>query len=189
MVLGIPDLITALQAADKWLFTAIHGLSGTWLDAVAIVITSSKYWRPVWIVGGIWLLWKGGAKGRWCLATAVACVVVLDPLSNYLIKETLGRLRPFDVLEFVHPLVSAGGGSFPSNHAVNNAAAAVVFSSYYPRLRWLWFSIAAIIALSRVYCGVHWPSDILAGFTLGMAGGYGAVFLTRRFWSTPHRQP
>jgi undecaprenyl-diphosphatase len=66
----------------------------------------------------------------------------------------------------------AGGFSFPSNHSVNNFAAAFFFYKLYPNLKIPLFVTASLIALSRVYLGVHYPSDILGGTIIGSAIGY-----------------
>ena len=66
----------------------------------------------------------------------------------------------------------AGGYSFPSNHSLNNFAAAFFFYKLYPNLKIPLFIAASLIALSRVYLGVHYPSDILGGAIIGSAIGY-----------------
>ena len=116
------------------------------MDAVFPAITNTSYWRPVYAVALVLLIWKGGVRGRWAAGTLIVMVSLLDPLSTHFLKETIGRLRPYDVLPDVHQLVSSGSGSFPSNHALNNAAAATVLTFYYPRLMWLWIGIALLIA-------------------------------------------
>ena len=169
---------------DAWLFYAVnHGWSNTALDAFMSTITKTQYWRPVYGVALILLLWKGGVKGRWAAATLIVCVAVLDPMSTHLLKETIGRLRPFDVLGDVNKLVGSGAGSFPSNHALNNAAAAVILTFFYRRKAWIWWTIAVLVSLSRVYCGVHWPTDVIAGFALGALAGFTFVKIVTMLWS------
>ena len=65
-----------------------------------------------------------------------------------------------------------GSYSFPSSHAVNNFAVAVFFYRLFPKLKWILLGSAALIALSRPYVGVHYPSDILFGALLGVLIGY-----------------
>jgi undecaprenyl-diphosphatase len=70
----------------------------------------------------------------------------------------------------VHLLVHCGGGkSFPSSHAANNFGAATILTYFYRKIAWIFFSLAALVAFSRVYVGVHYPFDVLAGAILGMA--------------------
>jgi undecaprenyl-diphosphatase len=58
--------------------------------------------------------------------------------------------------------------SFPSSHAVNNFAAATLFSYYYRRWTWAFVTYASLVAVSRPYVGVHYPSDALGGAVIGI---------------------
>ena len=92
------------------------------------------------------------------------------------IKHAVGRPRPFLGLSDVHLLVGKGSsGSMPSSHASSWFAAAFLGYVYYRR-SWLFLlPLALTIGFSRIYLGVHYPSDVLAGAILGM--GYAAVGL------------
>ena len=174
-----------LYLIDIWLFHAVNnGWSNPLLDLVMPVVTNTAVWRPIYAVAAILLIWKGGVRGRWAAGTLIVAVAVLDPLSTHLLKEPIGRLRPYDVLGGVHQLIGSGSGSFPSNHALNNAAAAVILTFFYRDLSWVWWSLAIVIGLSRIYCGVHWPSDIIAGFLLGAGAGWMFTRLVRLLWKT-----
>jgi len=75
-------------------------------------------------------------------------------------------------------LVPKGGKwSMPSNHAANIFALAVVLSYFYDRIKIPLFILASLIALSRVYVGVHYPSDVIVGGLLGYAIGWLAITL------------
>lgn len=181
-------MIDDLFALDRTLFYAInHGWSNPVFDAVMPVVTDTALWRPIYAVGLLALAIWGGRRGRWCAALLVLGVAIADPLSSALLKESIGRLRPFDVLPDVIKLRHAAGGSFPSNHALNNTMAATTLWHFYPRLRWLWVSIAVLVALSRPYVGVHWPSDIVGGAILGFAGSLLLLSIARRV--APHLPP
>jgi len=78
----------------------------------------------------------------------------------------------------IHMLVNCGSGrSFPSSHAVNNFAVATLFSTYYRRWRWWFFSWATLVALSRPAVGVHYPSDILGGAAIGVCVALAVILL------------
>jgi undecaprenyl-diphosphatase len=68
----------------------------------------------------------------------------------------------------------------PSGHAMNAFAGAVLLAAAVPRARWPLLVLAALIALSRVYLGVHFPSDVIAGALLGSAIGAAAAWLLAR---------
>lgn len=170
------------QQFEICIFYAVnHGLSNPFFDSIMPVLTSTQVWRPIYAVAILWLLIFGKAHGRWCALGLVVAVAILDPLSTHLLKEPIGRLRPYDVLPDVHKLVGSGSGSFPSNHALNNAAAAVIASAFYPRLRWLFWSLVVLIAFTRVYVGVHWVSDVVGGAAIGAIAGMAMLWLLEKF--------
>jgi undecaprenyl-diphosphatase len=76
----------------------------------------------------------------------------------------------------------ATGRSFPSGHASNNMAVAIVLILFYRRRGWLYLPIALLIAYSRVYTGSHWPLDILGGMILGGSSGWIATWLLATLW-------
>jgi len=130
--------------------------------------------RIVLIGVWIWLVWKGGVRGRTAAFLLIPLILFSDQLSSTLIKGLINRPRPchmvdgVQVVQGIHLLVDCGGGkSFPSSHAVNNFAVATLFSRYYSRGKWWLYGWAALVALSRPAVGVHYPSDILGGAVIG----------------------
>jgi 4-amino-4-deoxy-L-arabinose transferase-like glycosyltransferase len=108
---------------------------------------------------------------------------VTDPLVANNLKKLVGRERPFLVLEGVRCLVGKGGsGSFPSAHAANWFAAVAVALVYYRHSWKFMLPIASLVAISRVYNGVHYPSDIIAGALIGSAAGFSTVWLINGLW-------
>lgn len=89
------------------------------------------------------------------------------------IKFIVERPRPFVTLDNVRLLLGPRSGfSFPSGHAVTSFCLATVIAIRYPKMRYPIFIAATLVALSRPYIGVHYPSDILAGSVLGILVGY-----------------
>ena len=100
-------------------------------------------------------------------------IAFCDQFSHNVLKEIFERLRPCKTLDDI--ITPAGCGdtySFPSNHAFNNFAAATFFFLLYKNLKWILFTTAALISISRVYLGLHYPSDVFAGAILGILFGY-----------------
>ncbi len=123
------------------------------------------------------LFFKSGRTGKITAITLIITIIISDQLSSTFIKEWVGRIRPCHALDNVRLLVDCGGGkSFPSSHAVNNFAAAYVITYFFQKNYVFFYIIAAIMAYSRVYVGVHYPSDILAGAVIGIM----VAFLTTK---------
>jgi undecaprenyl-diphosphatase len=109
----------------------------------------------------------------------LATVILADAVSRAM-KAAFDRPRPSIAHADVHALVAVpGNASMPSGHAWIAFASAVVLGGLAPRLRPWMLGLACLIALSRVYLGVHYPSDVLVGAAGGAAPG-GAVLLGRR---------
>jgi undecaprenyl-diphosphatase len=120
----------------------------------------------VFIVVGVVLavIWRR----PWFLVLMLASDFVADGLSLVL-RQALGRDRPPLVYPEPKPLVAVPHtGAFPSGHASAAFACATVLAWASPRLRVPAFVLAAAIAWSRVYVGVHWPLDVLGGAVLGV---------------------
>lgn len=170
---------------DRSIFYFVnHSLQNVLFDALMPILTDLNK-KPIAIVVVLalwaWLLVKGGKEGQIGAILLVVAVVMSDWVSSVLLKSLFERLRPCHVLPDVHLLVSCGSGfSFPSSHAVNNFTGAVVLSRYVPKGRWYFFVFAAAEAFSRVYVGVHYPSDIMAGSGIGLCLGYLTVVLFTR---------
>jgi undecaprenyl-diphosphatase len=129
--------------------------------------------------GAIWLVLAAAvalASRRFGVLLWVAVADLAGQLASTLLKELVPRHRPR-----VHTLVpEPHTHSFPSGHATASFACAVVLAAAVPRLRWPFYVLAALIAFSRAYVGVHFPLDVLAGAALGLLLGHGVLALSRR---------
>ena len=143
------------------------------------------------LVGSFGLVWLGLAlvlgglswRRPW-LALRVAVTILLAEMASGLLKAAIGRDRPPLADPEPEPLVGVPAThSFPSGHATVSFACATILALAIPRLAWPLFGLAALVAFSRVYVGVHYPLDIVAGAALGVALGVGvrrAARLLRR---------
>jgi undecaprenyl-diphosphatase len=133
-------------------------------------------------IAGIAAVYAGfRSSHRWLAAVLIfAAIGVADLASVRAVKPLAARARPCQEFTDVRTPEGCGAGkSFPSTHAADSAAAATVFAWALPRLSALGIVIAAAVGFSRVYLGVHWPSDVAAGWALGIVVGLFLVSLSR----------
>jgi len=173
-------LIEFFVYIDRLLFTFLNQtIANPVFDVLMPFLTDlNKYTLSFVVVGLIWIsliIW-GGKTGRLVAVGLVLVIALADQFNSSIMKSIFERSRPchfindgiFNV-ESVRLLVGCGGGrSFPSSHAANNAAGAMLLSWYYPRFKWWFIAVALTIGFSRIYVGVHFPVDILGGFIVGI---------------------
>ena len=149
-----------------------------WIQALHNPVTDVLF---VWItrlgnVGMIWILLAAvlllRRKTRKTGDILAAALVVDVLLCNGLLKHLFHRVRPCDVNTAVSLLVSRPTDySFPSGHTLSSAIGATILTKTDRRFGYAAIPLAALIAFSRLYLYVHWPSDVLAGALLGILIG------------------
>ena len=174
-------MLEYLIKIDKLIFTFFNTtISNPVFDIFFPIITNQDIWIFPILVGVIVLSIKGGRRGRICSMTLIVGIILADYTSAQILKPFFQRLRPsHELIDEIRLLVSRGGKyGFVSSHAANMYVAATILGYFYSQYKKIFFTIAALVAYSRVYVGVHYPGDILFGGLLG----YGLGWMVLTFW-------
>lgn len=171
---------TILQWDGGILLWIQENLRFDWLTPVMKAVTFLGEAGWFWIVLALALCCFRPTR-RAGIAAAIALLLSLL-VNNICLKPLIDRVRPYELVEGLICLVSPpGDASFPSGHAGASFAAA---AAMFPHLRRRWgvcfLVLAALIALSRLYVGVHFPTDVAAGVLIGLLLGFIASRLARR---------
>ena len=172
-------MLKSLDTIDRTILLWMHGKHNSLLDQLMPFITNADNWViPIFLLI-VFLGFKAGKKGKISLAILILALAFTDSICAQILKPLFERVRPSHVsMDGLNLLVPKGGKwSMPSNHAANIFALAVVLSYFYDRIKIPLFILASLIALSRVYVGVHYPSDVIVGGLLGYAIGWLAITL------------
>ena len=181
--IGFSSLLPQVDQLDRTLLGALALREGQSSDAL-IAATQAITWigdgsqRAIWLaLAALFLLWKKERR------TAIILVVmpVLAGVTSDLLKEIFGRVRP----DLFPKLDHASSMSMPSGHATGAMAIFLTIALLVPigtvKLRVaLALSLAVLVGLSRPMLAVHWPSDVVAGWLLGLGYALLALALVRR---------
>ena len=132
-------------------------------------ITDADNWVLPILLLILYLGFFQGKKGKIALCLLIISLSLNDSICAQLLKPFFERVRPSHIsIEGLNLLVSKGGKwSMPSNHASNMFSLAVILSYFYDRFKIPLFLLAIMIAISRVYVGVHYPGDVIVGALVG----------------------
>lgn len=157
-----------------------HNLHSDLLTAVMRVITTLGDYGLLWILLALILL--AIPKTRRCGLAMALSLILCAILGNLLLKPLVARVRPYDVntaIELFIPRLN--DFSFPSGHTYSSFAGAVVLLCYYKKTGIVSLILAALIAFSRLYFYVHYPTDVLVGMLMGIGFALLSVWLVRRY--------
>lgn len=154
-------------------------LRAPWLTAVMKFITSLGDGGIIWIVlAAILLCTKQYRK----TGTAMAVALLIGYLvTNLILKNLVLRVRPYDAIAGLQALIGPmRDSSFPSGHTTSAVAAGFVMLKGTPRYLGIpAFTLAVLIALSRLYLGVHYPTDVLVGALIGLFAAFSAKYVVK----------
>jgi membrane-associated phospholipid phosphatase len=181
-------VLRRLGRLDRAAYRAVAETSMPLLDApLRRVSDFANFSKPWFVVAGVLVL-VGGPRGRRAAVTGVAAIGVTSFVVNQPMKLARERRRP-DRRQLGVPesrwVRMPSTTSFPSGHAASAAAFSVSLGDVMPRLRLPLRAAAAVVAFSRVYTGVHYPGDVVAGATVGALVGWATSAVSRRLRLDP----
>ena len=165
---------------DQQLFLLLNGWHTEWLDTVMVAITQMWPWIPLYILLLFMVFKRYGKHGWWILLGVCMVILCSDQLSAHVCKPLFHRLRPCfnpDLEGLVHLPKGLPGGryGFVSSHAANTFAVAAFLTAAlrksYRSVGWWLYAWAFVSSYTRIYIGVHYPGDIVAGAVLGVLVG------------------
>lgn len=158
----------------------IQSIRSPVMDMVMAFITRLGNAGAVWIVLTVILLIIPKTRKSGAILAAALCVDVV--LCNGILKNLFGRIRPYDVNTSIRLLIARPADfSFPSGHtAASFAAVTALMMAGEGKLWKPALAIAVLIAFSRLYLYVHYPTDILGGIIVGGAAGYIGYLIVER---------
>jgi undecaprenyl-diphosphatase len=168
-------MLDALLTLDATLARAISHAAG-WppLDVLFVIVTVLGVSGWIWFVVGLVLALRRGGHVAEGFVRLFWSLVLTSVIVGQGIKPFIGRARP-DVAGLTRSSAAAlatsrtAGHSFPSGHAAQAAAGAYALALMWPRRRGWIYTLGALVALSRVYLGVHYPLDVIGGVAVGWA--------------------
>ena len=183
-----------LQTIDIAVFHFINGsLSNPFFDWLMPILSGGdgvmRWFIPLALALVAGTLCFGNTRARLCALMILLVIALGDPLVVNTIKHLIARPRPGMVLpQIVERLGRNGLGSMPSAHAANWFAMTMVMFLFYRRSLWFMLPLALAVSFSRVYNGVHYPSDVLAGMVLGAGYAAAGVVALQSIWSWAGRK-
>jgi len=173
-------MIDQLSALDKRLFLFFNGLHSPALDSIMVLLSKTMVWAPLYVVLLIVIVRAFRLRSWTVLLTIAIIILATDQVTSSFMKPFFARLRPShepSLEGLIHLVDGYRGGmfGFASSHAANTIGIAtfltLLFRNYFPWMALLFFW-SGLVSYTRIYLGVHYPGDILAGAMVGVVVGW-----------------
>lgn len=171
-------MLEKIIALDKQLLVFLNSFGSETFDPFWLIITQKANWTPFFLLLLFLIFKKLGAKQTLIVVLFVAVLLTLNNTITDLVKNYFQRIRPcndIDIKEIIRNVKPSQTFSFFSGHAANSSAAMfflfLVMRKFYKNFWWI-FLYPLIFAYSRIYLGLHFPTDILIGYIVGGSMGF-----------------
>jgi membrane-associated phospholipid phosphatase len=181
----LDGLLARDAALLEWLLALPHPEALTWIFRAA---SRAGIGSALWLAAGAVLLvarqitWKDASR-------LVIAIAMVHAVVDLVMKPWFGRVRPPLAIAHLRPFAEVPETlSFPSGHAANAIAAAIVLGRVWRKGRALVWAAAAVVAVARVYLGVHYPFDAVAGCVTGALCAWAALAVPLPLRQTSSRE-
>ena len=139
------------------------------LDNYMITLSNPYRWFFPTLSFAMVLIYLDWRSGIFAILLGSISSSIADRFNSRLLKKNTDRIRPGKQYDNIRLLgiMNNGKKSFPSNHASNTMAFAIAFSFIFSWAAWVMIPLSLLIGYSRIYCGAHFPLDVLAGWLIG----------------------
>jgi undecaprenyl-diphosphatase len=172
-------VILVLQNIDNSILLFIkNNMHSYIMDKAMVTFTSLGDGGVVWIVIAILLMIN--KKYRKIGFIVLGALTISAVLGEGILKHLIQRIRPCADIPSINMLIAKPlSYSFPSGHSASSFAGAAVLANYFKKYKFIFFGLAFLIAFSRLYLYVHYPTDVLAGIILGLICSKVSIILSQ----------
>lgn len=174
-------MLEQLKNIDTELFLFLNGKHNTFFDPIMYWASDKLFWLPFYLFIAIVIICEYKKRSVYVFTTIALLITLCDQTASHLIKNLVKRLRPSheaSLQNLIHLSEAGKGGQygFISSHSANAIGLAtfliLLLPSKYNWLKLVLIFWAFLVAYSRIYNGVHYPSDVIVAMLLGIAYGF-----------------
>lgn len=169
---------------DNNIFRAINNIQNTALNYFMFLVSLLGELAIIWFFFGALILYKNKKDGKKIFILMTLAIALTVIINHAVISYFIFRERPYLALSEVYQLGKQWtDSSFPSGHVSSAMAATVVLGRYYKKYLLYMIIFVLLTMLSRIFLGMHYPSDVLAGVLVGLFSGYSVLYLYKIFFN------